>query len=1273
MASMNIEMRLDLVDTASAPVKAFISTLGTLETAVSNAAGKMSAFAAAMKEVQSSLSLSKARMDSAAQGISSITAAASNSGAVSSFAAAMNALGASMGIVKSNASGVATSVGNIGTRANAAVGGTTQLNNTITQLNTALQNLMTHVAGAVGGMNNLNTAARTAGGGAANAMNNIGNGAQNANRHVTTLADTLKGTMQMWAAHKIANGLKESVSEAAEYERTDNRLRNMKLKPDESDAIHKSVRQTGRDFAQFDQNELLEMAIDLRNATGSAHEAAEGLKGFAQSVFAINLSMPSGKKLDEQGTLNFAKFLEGRGVTMDPAAMEAQQNLVTKIVAATQGRVNPNNLFGNLTYAKGGLGRTMDDEALVTFAAMIEQDTIGGGTGGRVGTMLTSFVNSITKSNAITTKNRDEWMKLGLVDPGKVNVNENTNRVTSIQAGAIAGTEIVGKNFKRWVDEYLRPALIAAGVNMDDLNAVKAKTDVLFPNRNAAEAAFQLLSKKELIEKDSANINQAAGKDEQVANGQKLSAANWERFHKAINDLAIAIGTSLLPVLNPLLEGFTKIIQVLGQFSSDHPVFGFLLGLVGAAAGVSLALAGLKTLFGVTFGGLVSLIGKAVMEAGSLFMGFAGVIAEAGRFIAVVVRMILGGFTPLGWIVTAIVAAWELGLGDWISKLNVFGRSVGDWATILSDRVVNDFKNMWIRTKEFFGFLSKDAADAQVEANNRARIHKLVELSNAGAKPATRGVRGGASGDWDRGEEVSPAAKATEEQVKREQEIAAQIKKNKEEAEKLVGGGKAGGRFANYDINLDDAKNDLRLEEDELARHMKAEDELYKANKISINDYYDDKLATMRKSINAQIAELERERAAYQRQGDRAGANRAGTEIELRKRDLADTEKSVAVQREKDLNELKEKGLALDAQILEAEGKRHQAQRARDVQRAEKEKAYFEANRDAPGAAGYIANAQKVIDIAKLTAAWEEYGDAVKKVHEETQTKEAAVDAEVKSGNLTKYEAEQKLFKLRRDEAAQLDELIAKEKALIEASDAPQGVKDQRLKTLDLAQARANATMSEMNPDDMRVKQTLDSGLQGSFTGLFRNIISGSKSASSAFKQFGNDIANVVNQLVAEQLGKQLFQSLFGQGGVNMGGMSGGGASGGGSIFGSGGFLGGLFGGGSSAGGAVDANADITMVNGASEGGFWSGIASWFASLDVGTDNVPQDMLAQIHQGEMIIPKYDADRIRSGGFKQGPAHVTNNFTVAGSVTRETQSQIALQAALGVQRATRRNG
>jgi hypothetical protein len=1215
MASMNIEMRLNLVDTASAPVRAFISTLESLEAAVSGVSGRMAG-----------------------------------------LATGLDALGASLGLIKTNSAGAAAELGAVGTQAGTAAGETARLETTMAALSLSMERIVGQLGATTTGLARMGGAAVAAGTEAGAAMNGVGAGAQGANTHVNTLASSIKGMAQLWAAFKIEKGIKTSIADAAEYERTDNRLRNMNLTPEESDAIHQSVRQTGRDFHQFDQNELLEMAIDLRNATGSAHEAATGLKGFAQSVFAINLSMPSGKKLDEQGTLNFAKFLEGRGVTMDPAAMAAQQDLVTKIVAATQGRVNPNNLFGNLTYAKGGLGRTMDDEALVTFASMIEQDTIGGGTGGRVGTMLTSFVNSITKANAITTKNRDEWMKLGLVDPGKVNVNANTDRVTSIQAGAIAGTDIVGKNFKRWVDEYLRPALIAAGVNMDELNAVKSKTDVLFPNRNASEAAFQLLSKKELIEKNSAMINQAAGKDQQVKNGEGISAANWERFHKAVNDLAIAIGTALLPVLNPLLEGFTKIIEVMGRLSQDHPIFGFMLGLVGALGSVSLMISGVTRLFGP----LAAILGV----TGASFGGFGAMVASAGTIVSAAIGFILRWLLRLIGPIGLILLAWDAGLGDWISKLNVFGHSVGDWASSLADKVVNAFQNMWVRTKQFFGFLSDDAAAAQIQANNKASAQRQSKLGFGPQPAAKAATRGGASGDWGRGEEVTPAAKAVEDKIKRDRDIAKQLAENKAESAGLLGGGKKGGRFKNYDANLDDAKNDLRLEEDELARHMKAVDELYKANQISIDEYYDDKLATMRKSVTAQIAELERERAAYQQQGDKAGVSRANTEIELRKRDLADNEKSVEIQRQKDLNALKERGLQLDAQQLQAEGKRNQAALAREVQKLKKDQEEYLRNGDYE----HAMLAQQAIDTAKLTASWEAYGDAVKKVQEDTQTKEVAVNAEVKAGALTKYQAEQKVFALRQEEARQLDELIAKERALIEASDAPQGVKDQRLKTLDLAQARANATLSEMNPEAARIKETLDGGIQNGFSTLFKDIISGSKSASAAFKDFGKNIANVMNQLISEQLGRELFQSLFGQGGVSMGGM------GGGFNFGGGGLLSGLF---SKGGGSSEpfTNADISMVGG-SEGGFFSSISNWFSGLmgfDVGTDNVPADMIAQIHKGEMIVPAYDAERIRNGGMSQRPLTINNHFAFSGPVSRETQSQVAHSAFVGAQRAAARNG
>jgi len=1228
MPNMNISMNLSLVDTASPQVKAFISTLQALEQAVSNSSTKLSSFATAMKEVQGALSLSKARMESAAQGIASIGAAAANSGAVSSFAAAMNALGASLGSVKTNSATAATELGAVGARAGTAAAETVRLETSMAGLSAALSRVGSQLATTTSGLIGVGGAAAVATTEAGAAMNAVGFGAQGANTHVNTLADSIKGMAKLWAAFKIEKGLKESVVDAAENERTENRLRNMNLSPEESKGIHEAVSNAGRDFHQFNQNEYLEMAIDLRNATGSAHEAAEGLKGFAQSVFAINLSMPSGKKLDEQGTLNFAKFLEGRGVTMDPAAMEAQQDLVTKIVAATQGRVNPNNLFGNLTYAKGGLGRTMDDEALLTFAALIEEDQVGGGTGGRVGTMMTQLVNSVTKSRAITTKNRDEWLKLGLVDPEKVNVNQNTNQITSIQAGAIAGTEIAGKNFKTWVDEYLRPALIAAGVNMSDTNAIKQKTDILFPNTQAAEGAFQLLSKKDLIEKDVANIRQTAGKQQQVENGLQTPGAKWERFQKTIDDLAIAIGKTLNPVLVPLLEKFTSLLELFGKFTKDHPILTHFAVLATAIGSVALAISGVKSVFGV-FGTLTAALsgvaGQSVVTAtavegaavatgaaaartaatSGLFGSLGAAFARLSGVVATAAGAIAKGFLRMIPWVGALLVAWDL--AGLIGNLEVGGRKISDWASSLADKVATSFQNMWVRTKQYFGFLSKDAADAQVEANNRASGQKKGRLNIGADQNFTKKTYP------DQSSLTSPAGAPA--QTEEEKRIAKLLADNKARASGL-GGGKPGGRFKNYDVNLDDAKNKLRLEEDELARHMKVEEELYKANQISINEYYDDKLATVRKSVNAQIAELEREKAAYQKQGDKAGVNRATTEIELRKRDLKDNEKSVEVQREKDLNALKERRLALEALILDAEGKRRQSQLAHDIQRAEKDKADFLANPDAPGAAEGVAAAQKVIDIAKLTAAWDEYGDDVKKIQEDTQTKEAQVDAQVRSGSLSKLTAEQKVFDLRKEEARQLDDLIKKERALIEASNAPQEVKDKLLKALGLAEAKADATTSEMNPELARMKGTLNNSLKGGFENFFDSVISRSKSAGDAIKDFANNIKSTFTKLISEQLGKDLFKSLFGEGVGSGGGMLGDLWSG----------LKGMFGSKSS---GPNANADISQVNGSSGGSILDSIVGWFHSFDVGTDEVPQDMIAHIHKGEMIVPAYDAERLRN--------------------------------------------
>jgi hypothetical protein len=166
------------------------------------------------------------------------------------------------------------------------------------------------------------------------------------------------------------------------------------------------------------------------------------------------------------------------------------------------------------------------------------------------------------------------------------------------------------------------------------------------------------------------------------------------------------------------------------------------------------------------------------------------------------------------------------------------------------------------------------------------------------------------------------------------------------------------------------------------------------------------------------------------------------------------------------------------------------------------------------------------------------------------------------------------------------------------------------------------------------------------------------------YKNIGDGFAKMLNRMVAEALAADIARSLFGDlvSGGNGKGMAG-------DLLGS---LGGaLFGGG---GGAKTTGDFARMDRGQTSGGgsgasFASGIGSWLSSLlsfDVGTDFVPQDMVAKIHKGERIVP---AAQNKPG---YGGVTISNSFTISGPTDRRTQQQIAAAAASGAQRALARN-
>lgn len=78
------------------------------------------------------------------------------------------------------------------------------------------------------------------------------------------------------------------------------------------------------------------------------------------------------------------------------------------------------------------------------------------------------------------------------------------------------------------------------------------------------------------------------------------------------------------------------------------------------------------------------------------------------------------------------------------------------------------------------------------------------------------------------------------------------------------------------------------------------------------------------------------------------------------------------------------------------------------------------------------------------------------------------------------------------------------------------------------------------------------------------------------------------------------------------------------------------------------------VIGGSGIGGFFKDL---LPSFDVGAMNLPRDMIAQVHKGEMIIPAAQANQIRSGGGLGGVTVVQNNTFGNGVNRAELQAML----------------
>ncbi|OMW19942.1 hypothetical protein AQ962_03700 [Burkholderia pseudomallei] len=475
---------------------------------------------------------------------------------------------------------------------------------------------------------------------------------------------------------------------------------------------------------------------------------------------------------------------------------------------------------------------------------------------------------------------------------------------------------------------------------------------------------------------------------------------------------------------------------------------------------------------------------------------------------------------------------------------------------------------------------------------------------------------------------------------------------------------------AQTQAKLNALKEDLKAEQSELDRS-------YKLQEISLRDYYLQRLAITLKGMDA-------ERAAVKQQLDQT------TALESKARNPAER-------------------LSLRTKEVEIEGRLA----VMDRQRAA---AVIQTSQDMQAAIAAETKGLEDLAAKRANAGFSQAQQRALMVAEE----------EVKQGRMTQAQLIelQRQFEQKKTEIAiqAIQHRLDTEKSLTKVQQ--QELRDQQLQLAQDGQTKQLQLAIAANDAQMQSARQAATSIEEGFSRTFASIIDGTARGKQAFANLFSSINQELTQLVTKSLFDKVSKMEFG-GGFSMDSLLrtgtskllGGDASGAAattahttavtadttgiaamtaavteataalaaftaaaitsSVSGAGSSLSGLLGGlgqGDMAGAfgftatGVTGSAGAVASGAMSSGGGGMSALMGLASYDVGTPYVPQDMIAQIHQGEAIVPAH-----LNSPYNPGNVSVSNQFVLPGGTDLRTQSQIAAMAGAAISQAMRRNG
>lgn len=383
----------------------------------------------------------------------------------------------------------------------------------------------------------------------------------------------------------------------------------------------------------------------------------------------------------------------------------------------------------------------------------------------------------------------------------------------------------------------------------------------------------------------------------------------------------------------------------------------------------------------------------------------------------------------------------------------------------------------------------------------------------------------------------------------------------------------------------------------------------------------DDAVAAQVKGYDAQLQALKDYQAKAAKATDKAEAQGKIDALEAKRAELLQESGIKALELDLKRAEAKKELLKTEkditAQFAELNGNLVQAAGLKFDAQFEKAAEIFRANL-LPGMTDMLARMREItVAQAQINAVTQRFSV----IQGDLQMAEERITMALERGTMGQITALQRSGEVRRKAYADMQEQLQRYVDL----ESQVGLTDEQRQSFERLKLQAEQLGTTLDP----FANLVNASTADAAGVMFRDVLSGSKSAKDAVNDFGDSVYKTINDLVSKQLGNALMKSLFGD------------SSGGGGL---GGFVSQLFGGG----------------GGSKAGGGGGGLFDWFAGFFAEGGDIPAGKAGIVGEKGMELIEGPATvtplhKLPSMG-RSVTQHVT--YQVQGRIDRQTQTQLA---------------